>query len=63
MSFMTGTRLTDRDIDTAIQKRVRAIVRRLWTGQVDPEDVIRQLVDLIVRSANAKTRVMHREGD
>lgn len=62
MSLFSGTRLTDRDIDATVQKRVRVVVQRLWTAQIDPEDAIRQLVDLIVRSANAKTRAQSREG-
>ena len=62
MSLFSGTRLTDRDIDATVQKRVRVIVRGLWEGRIGPDDASRQLVDLIVRSANAKTRASSREG-
>ena len=61
MSLFSGTRLTDRDIDVGTQKRVKDIVRRLWVAQIDPDDASRQLIDLIVRSANAKTRVQARD--
>lgn len=60
MSFLTGTRVTDRDIEMAIQKRVRQIVRRLSNGEIDPPDAIRQLVDLLVRAINVKTRLERR---
>ena len=62
MSLFSGTRVTDRDIETGIQKRVRAIVLQLWTGRIDPTDANRQLVDLLVRAVNAMTRVQAREG-
>jgi len=62
VSLFSGTRVTDRDIETGIQKRVRAIVLQLWTGRIDPTDANRQLVDLLVRAVNAMTRVQAREG-
>lgn len=63
MSLFSGTRLTDRDVEVQTQKRIHQIVNRLWLGQIDPDDAKRQLVDLLVRAVNAKTRVMAREGE
>lgn len=59
MSLFSGTRLTDRDVEVQTQKRVRVIVQGLWEGRIGPDDGIRQLTDLIVRSANALQRITH----
>lgn len=56
MSLFSGTKLTDRDIDSQTQQRVRLIIKRLMNGEFDPPDAIRQLTDLIVRASNARTR-------
>lgn len=61
MSLFSGTRLTDRDVEVQTQKRIRDLVRKLWEGRIGPDDASRQLIDLIGRSANAKTRVMARD--
>ena len=62
MSFLTGTKVTDKDIDAGIQKRVRLIVTRLSNYEIDPPDAIRQLTDLIVKATNTRTRTQGREG-
>jgi hypothetical protein len=62
VSIFTGTRTTDRDIEMGIQRGVRKIVLRLTNGEIDPPDATRQLIDLLVRAVNAKTRLLGREG-
>lgn len=56
VSLFSGTRLTDRDIDRQIHGRVQKIVHGLWEGRIDPPDACRQLVELIVRASDARTR-------
>jgi hypothetical protein len=63
MSLFSGARLTDRNVEVGVQKRVREIVMRLSNGAIDPPDANRLLVDLIVREANALARTHQvREG-
>lgn len=62
MSLFSGTRLTDRNVSTTVQKQVRKIVMELYIGKVDPPDAIRQLTDLLVRAANAMAGIQAREG-
>ncbi len=57
MSLFSGTKLTDRDIDAKVQKQVRQIVIDLHNGRLDGPDAVRQLTDLIVRTANTMTRL------
>jgi hypothetical protein len=62
VSLFSGTRLTDRDIDVAIHRKVKTIVMRVVTYTIDEADAVRQLEDLIIKAVNAKTRTMNREG-
>jgi len=62
VSFLTGQRVTDRDVEMGIQRSVRLIVKRLSNGEIDPPDANRQLVDLIVKVVNTMTRRFGREG-
>lgn len=62
MSLFSGTRITDKDIDSGIQRTVRAIVRDLWEGRIDPLLANRKLIDLIVKASNRRARLEGREG-
>ncbi len=63
MGLYSGMNLTDTDVDRETQQRIKQIVRRLMNGEIDPPDGERQLIDLIVRASNRKTRTLGREGE
>ncbi len=56
MGLYSGTKLTDTDVDRETQQRIKQIVRRLVNSEIEPPDATRQLIDLIVRASNRKTR-------
>ena len=62
VSLFSGTRLTERNVETTIDKQVHLIVRRLVNSEIEPIDARRQLTDLLVRAANAMAGIKAREG-
>lgn len=61
MGLFSGTKLTTADVEQETHARIKQIVRRLSNGEIDPPDAVQQLTDLIIRSAQAMTRVLARE--
>jgi hypothetical protein len=54
---------TREEVDKAALGRIKTVVRQVWEGQVDPPDAVRQLSDLIHKTADAYTRVDARAGE
>lgn len=57
MGFLSGARVTDRDVEVKVQQRIRLIVKRLAQGEIDPPDASRQLIDVIGTAVTTMTRL------